>query len=38
MALAAWSFFRLELKLFDLAENLFALWSEEHPPQALDPQ
>jgi hypothetical protein len=30
--------FQLELKLFDLAEDLFALRSEEHPLQLLDQQ
>jgi len=30
--------FKLELKLFDLAEDLFALRSEEHPLQLLDQQ
>jgi hypothetical protein len=30
--------FKLELKLFDLAEDLFALRSEEHPLELLDQQ
>ena len=30
--------FKLELKLFDLAEDFFALRSEEHPLQLLDQQ